>query len=87
MKPVIVTALAIALGLIFFFYRRRLKLAVLVGGGLYLFLTLIRLIVLREDLDRLTLLGLAIGGLGVFWLVANVVTGLIQRRRQRRAQR
>lgn len=87
MKPLVAVALALALGLMFFFYRRRLKLAIMVAGSLYLLITLVRLIVLREDLDRLTLLALALGGLGAVWLATNLVTSLIQRRRQREARR
>jgi hypothetical protein len=84
MKSIVITALAIGLGLTFFFYRRRLKLAILVAGGLYLLLTVARLIVLREEVDRFAELGLALGGLGLVWLVTNVATRLLQRRRSSR---
>jgi hypothetical protein len=84
MKSIVITALAIGLGLTFFFYRRRLKLAIVVAGGLYLLLTVARLIVLREEVDRFAELGLALGGLGAVWLVTNLATRLLQRRRSSR---
>lgn len=87
MKTLAVTVLAISFGLMFFFYRRRLKLAILVTGGLYLALTAARLIILREEVDRFATLGLALGGFAVVWLLTNLATGFLQRRRQRRAQR
>ena len=62
---------------------RRLRLAVLVTGGLYLVVTAVRLIVLREDVDRLTSLGLVVGSLVAVWASVNVITGLLERRRSR----
>jgi len=87
MKATILTALAVGLGLVFFFYRRRLKVAILVTGGIYLALTLARLIALREEVDRFAELGLVIGVLGAAWLMTNLFTRLLQSRRQRRAPR
>ena len=81
MKPLIFTALAIGLGLTFLFYRRRLKLAILVAGGLYLTLTLVRFVVLREEVDRFMDLGLALGAFGLVWLITNLVTRWLSKRR------
>jgi hypothetical protein len=83
MKSVLLTVLIILFGLIFFFYRRRLRVALLVSGGLYLVVTAVRLFVLREDVDRLTSLGLVVGSLVAVWAVVNVVTGLLEHRRSR----
>jgi hypothetical protein len=83
MKSILLTVVVILFGLTFFFYRRRLKLAVLVTGGLYLVVTAVRLFVLREDVDRLTSLGLVVGSLVAVWASVNVVTGLLERRRSR----
>jgi hypothetical protein len=87
MKATILTALAVGLGLVFFFHRRRLKAAILATGGIYLALTLARLIVLRDEVDRFAELGLVIGVLGAAWLTTNLFTHLLQSRRQRRAPR
>jgi hypothetical protein len=87
MKATILTALAVGLGLVFFFYRRRLKAAILVTGGIYLALTLARLIALRDEVDRFAELGLVIGVLGAAWLMTNLFTRLLRSRRQRRAPR
>jgi hypothetical protein len=81
-KSLLLTVAILLFGLMFFFYRRRLRLAVLVTGGLYLGLTAIRLIVLREEVDRFASLGLAIGGMAAVWLVVNLLTGYVQRRRR-----
>jgi hypothetical protein len=83
MKSILVTVLIILFGLTFFFYRRRLKLAILVTGGLYLGVTAVRLVVLREDVDRMTSLALVVASLAAVWGVVNVITGLLERRRSR----
>lgn len=80
-------ALALTLGIMFFFYRRRLKLAITVAGSLYLAVTIVRFITQRDEFDRFESLGLAVGCLAALWLVTNLVTGLLQRRRQRRVRR
>lgn len=85
MKATIITAMAAGLALVFFFYRRRLKAALLVSGGMYLALTVARLIVLRDDVDRFAELGLVIGVLAAIWLLTNLFTRLLQARRQRSA--
>ena len=87
MKQALITVLALAFGLMFLFYRRRLKLAVLVAGGLYGALTLGRLIFMHEEVDRFTQLGLALAAMGGLWLATNLVTGLIERHRRRKARR
>jgi hypothetical protein len=87
MKSLIITLVALSLGLIFFFYRRRLKLAILVAGSLYIVLTVIRFIVLREEVDRFMELGLALAGLGAVWLGLNLAIRFVERRRQRSASR
>ena len=87
MKSLILTVLVLTFGIMFFFYRRRLRLAIMVTGGLYLVITIGRFVVLREEADRFEQLGLAVGVLAAVWLVTNLVTGLVQRRRQRRARR
>jgi hypothetical protein len=87
MKSLIITVVALSLGLIFFFYRRRIKLAILVAGSLYVALTIARFIVLREEVDRFMELGLALGGLGVVWLGTNLATRFVEHRRQRRVPR
>jgi hypothetical protein len=83
-KSLLITAGAVSLVLIFFFYRRRLRFAVTVAAVLYLTVTAARLLILREESDRMTELGLALGGLGLVWLLTNLVTGLLQKRRRRR---
>ena len=87
MKQALITALALVFGLMFLFYRRRLKLAVLVAGGLYAVLTAVRLIVMHEEVDRFTQLGIALAAMGGLWLATNLVTGLIEHRRRRRVRR
>jgi hypothetical protein len=87
MKATILTAIAVGLALVFVFYRRRLKAALLVSGGMYLALTLARLIVLRDDVDRFAELGLVIGVLAAIWMMMNLFTRLLQARRQRSAPR
>ena len=87
MKSLIITVLAIIFGLMFFFYRRRLKLAIMVAGGMYIGLTAVRFIFMREESDRFSELGLALGCLAALWLVTNLVTRLIARRRRGRARR
>jgi hypothetical protein len=80
-KATLWLAAIMALSLIFFFYRRRLRLALLVGGGLYIGLTALRLLWLHEEVDRLTELALAIGLLGGLWLTVNLIVTLVQRYR------
>ena len=87
MKSVIITALAITFGFMFFFYRRRLKLAIMVAGILFASLTAVRLFVMREEVDRFAELGLGLAALGAVWVLTNLVTALLQRRRQRRLRR
>ena len=89
MKSVIFTILVILFTLMFFFYRRRLKLAFMVAGGLYVGLILIRFVLYAQgdEGERFTDLALILGGLGAVWLVTNVITRLMQRHRQRRARR
>ena len=87
MKQILITAIALAFGLMFLFYRRRLKLAVLVAGGLYAVLTAVRLVVMREEVDRFTQLGLALATMGGLWLATNLLTGLLERRRRGRVRR
>ena len=87
MKTAIITALALSLGVMFFFYRRRLKLAIMVTGGFYIVLNLVRLAILHEEVDRFASLGVGLAVLALVWLATNVATGLIQRRRARRARR
>jgi hypothetical protein len=86
-KSLLILVVAISLGLVFFFYRRRLRLAVLVAGGLYLALTLARFVLLHEERDRFVDLGLALAAMGGIWLLTNLITGLLARRRRRRAER
>ncbi len=87
MKSLLVLVAAISLGLVFFFYRRRLRVAVLVAGGLYLALTLVRFALLHEERDRFVDLGLVLAAMGGIWLLTNLITGLLARRRRRRAER
>jgi len=87
MKATILTALTVGLVLVFFFYRRRLKLAILVAGGIYLGLTLGRFILLRDEGDRFAELAVVIGVLGATWLAMNLLTRLLQSRRRRHAPR
>ncbi len=87
MKSLILTAVLLTFGLMFVFYRRRLKLAIMVAGSLYLVLTVARFVVLREEADRFEQLGLAVGVLAAVWLVTNLITALVQRHRQRGARR
>ena len=87
MKSVIFTVVALSFGLMFFFYRRRLKLAIMVAGVLFAGLTAVRLFVMREEVDRFAELGLGLAALGAVWLLTNFVTALLQRRRQRRLRR
>jgi hypothetical protein len=86
-KALIFTILVIVFGLMFFFYRRRLKLAVMVAGGLYLGVIVGRFVFLREEVDRFEQLGLTIGALAGVWLVVNVLTELVRRHRARRVRR
>jgi hypothetical protein len=86
-KSALLVAAVLALGLMFFFYRRRLRLAVLVAGGLYAVVTVVRLFFLREDLDRLTTLVLALGSVAALWLAVNLVVSLIVQRRRTRGGR
>jgi hypothetical protein len=83
-KSALLVAAVLALGLMFFFYRQRLRLAVLVAGGLYAVVTAVRLFFLKEDLDRLTMLVLALGSVAALWLVVNLVVSLIIQRRRAR---
>lgn len=87
MKALIITSLLLALALVLFFYRRRLRLAVLTAGVLYLISIAVRLVLLHEEIDRFSTLGLALVLLGAVWLVTHVITAALQRRRQRRVQR
>lgn len=87
MKTLIITSLLLALALVVFFYRRRLRLALLTAGTLYLLSILVRLVLLHEEIDRFSTLGLALVLLGAVWLVTHLVTAAVQRRRQRRLQR
>ena len=86
-KSALLVAAVLALGLMFFFYRQRLRLAVLVAGGLYAVVTVVRLFFLHEDLDRLTTLVLALGSVAALWLAVNLVVSLIIQRRQTRGRR
>ena len=83
MKSIIITTLALIFGLIFFFYRRRLKLAFQVAGGLYVALTVVRFIFYADDSDRVGDFGLVIAILGAVWLLTNAVTAALERRRRR----
>ena len=87
MKSAIIVALALCFGLVVFFYHRRLKLAVLVAGVLAVLLTAVRLVLLRDDVDRVTELGLVLAVMFGVWLVTNLVTHLLQRYRRRQAPR
>jgi hypothetical protein len=78
--------MAVTLGMMFVFYRRRLKIAVLVCGTLFAVSTAVRLFVMREEVDRFTELGVGLVVLGGVWLLTNVVTGVVQRRRRRRLE-
>jgi hypothetical protein len=78
--------MAITLGLMFFFYRRRLKVALIVCGVLFAGSTAVRLFIMREEVDRFAELGLGLAVLGGIWLLTNVVTGVLERRRRRRLE-
>lgn len=86
MKWAFFTAMALTLALTFFFYRRRLKLAVLVCGSLFAASTVVRLFIMREEVDRFAELGLGLAVLGGVWLLTNLFTAVLQRRRRRRLQ-
>jgi hypothetical protein len=87
MKSALLVAAVLALGLMFLFYRHRLRLAVLVAGGLYAVVTAGRLLFLHEDLDRLTTLALALGSVAALWLIVNLAVSLIVQRRRARGGR
>ena len=87
MKSLIITVMAIGFGLMFFFYRRRLKLAITVAGVMYIGLTLLRFVFMREEVDRFSELGLVLGSLAALWLVTNLLTRLLERRRRGRVRR
>lgn len=84
MKWVFFSTLAITLALTFFFYRRRLKIAIIVCGVLLAASTAVRLFVMREEVDRFAELGIGLVILGGVWLITNLVTAALQRRRRRR---
>ena len=86
-KSVILLTLTILLGIVLFFYRRRLGLALQVAGGLYLASLVVRFILLRDEPDRFAPLAVALGLMTALWLVTDVVTRLVRRRRARRAER
>lgn len=86
-KSAIFVAVAIMLGVMFFFYRRRLKLALVVGGCAFGVLTAVRLVLLRDEVDRLTSLALVVAAMVLIWLLVNVVTETLARRRRARARR
>lgn len=86
MKWVLFTSMAILLVMTFFFYRRRLKVALVVCGVLFAISTAIRLFIMREEVDRFAELGLGLAVLGGVWLLTNVVTGVLERRRRRRLE-
>lgn len=72
-----------ALGLALYLARRRLRLALLVGGGLYVAITLARFLTAASDPERFDELALAFGGFAAVWLVLWGVTRLQARRRAR----
>jgi hypothetical protein len=86
-KSVILLGATIVLGIMLFFYRKRLALALQVAGGLYLLSLVVRFFLLRDEPDRYAPLAVAVGVMTALWLVTDLATRLIRRRRARRAER
>lgn len=87
MKSTIFLAATILLVIALIFYRRRLKLAVLVAGGMYLAVIASRLLFGSDDPDRFQDLAIALGGLALAWGAVWGVTRVIERRRASRSPR
>ncbi|MCC7104541.1 MAG: hypothetical protein IT307_05310 [Chloroflexi bacterium] len=81
MKSLVYLVAAVLLLIMLIFYRKRLKVAVLLGGGVYLGLIVIRMATKADDPDRFAEIGLALLLLGLVWLVVWLSTRLIERRR------
>lgn len=75
-------------GLGLYLARRRLKLALLIGGGTYAVLTLGRLLFALDEPNRLAELAFALGGFVAVWVIVWAITrragaGTSRRRRAR----
>jgi hypothetical protein len=86
-KSAILLSATILLGVTLFFYRKRLGLALQVAGGLYIVSLVVRFFLLRDEPDRFAPVAVAVGLMTALWLVTDIVTRLIRRRRARRAGR
>jgi hypothetical protein len=81
MKSLVYVVAAVLLLIMLIFYRKRLKLAVLVSGSMYLALIVFRLITRADDTDRFAEIGLALLVLAAAWVAVWLSTRLIEKRR------
>jgi hypothetical protein len=87
MKAALLMAILLGFGLMVLFYRRRLKLAIMVCGGLYLALIVWRFVLYRDEANRFDDLIIGLGVMAAIWLITNLVTRLLERRRRPRLKR
>ena len=86
MKFALTVALLVILALLLWKRRKRVGLALRLGVGLYALLMLSRLVQTRDDSDQIITLGMGVGALLVFWLLARGAVAILDKRRERRRQ-